>query len=160
MDITREEVASILGISAYANYGTEVSAQKLETARESKLWNYIEFHEERGNYFDSHGQPCILLNQRLVYLWRGAGFGELALMSDTARMSTCRANVDCILGTLNRKNFSNILRRSQKRKIQEQIQFLKGFSILRGLSSIKLQKISYLLEEKQLSRGVVVYEQG
>ena len=65
------------------------------------------------------------MNKKLVYLEVGAGFGELALMSDMKRMTTCRAKGVCLLGTLNRKNFSAILRRAQKRKIAKQIAILQ-----------------------------------
>ena len=101
-----------------------------------------------------------MVNRSLVYLEMGAGFGELALMSDTKRMTTCRANTKCTLGTLNRKNFSAILRRAQKKKMNAEISRLKQYKLFSELSQMKLQKILYLLEEKHLHRGAVVFQQG
>ena len=64
---------------------------------------------------------ALLHAQTFVFLENGAGFGELALMSDTKRMSTCKAEKPCTLGVINRQNFGSILKKAQKRRIQEQI---------------------------------------
>jgi len=48
----------------------------------------------------------------VCYLERGAGFGELALMSEIKRMASCYAKTACTLGALNRKNFGAILFRA------------------------------------------------
>ena len=89
---------------------------------------------------------------------RGAGFGELALMSDTVtRMTTCRANTKCSFGTLNRINFAAILRRAQIKKIAQQISMLKRFALFSQLSQLKMQKIFYLLQERDLTKGAIVY---
>lgn len=86
--------------------------------RKFDLWRYIEKHEYSENFVNYQGQICMLVNKNLVYLERGAGFGELALLSgDSKRMSTCRANTKCSLGTLSRRNFSTILRKAQKKRI-------------------------------------------
>ena len=54
-----------------------------------------------------------------MFLSRGAGFGELALLTGVKRMASVRAIVDSTLAILNRKNFSNVMRRASKRKIAE-----------------------------------------
>ena len=56
------------------------------------MWTYIKKREDKQSpqFFDFEGNSCILVNHSLVYLELGAGFGELALMSDnTKRMTTC-----------------------------------------------------------------------
>lgn len=100
------------------------------------------------------------MNQTLVFLSKGAGFGELALMSVTSRMSTCRAAELCTLGTLSRNDFSTILKKAQKRKIVERIRLFQNFPLLTDLSNLKLQKIIYLLEEINLIKGATVFSQG
>ena len=78
------------------------------------------------------------MNKSLVHLEKGAGFGELALMSNVKRMTTCRASQQMTLGTLNRKSFTIILHRAQKKKINHQIGALREYRLLSGLSWLKL----------------------
>ena len=64
------------------------------------------------------------------------------------------------LGTLNRKAFTIILHRAQKKKINYQISTLRQYRLCSDLSWLKLQKICYLLEEKNFSKGAVLFNQG
>ena len=119
MDITRDQVAYILGIEDDTSLDARKHAKPMSLLKKGTLAIYIQKHEDKEvpKFFDSEGNACLLINKSLVFLEKGAGFGELALLSDTDRMTTCRANTKCSLGTLCRKNFSIILRRAQKRKI-------------------------------------------
>ena len=75
-----------------------------------------------------------MVNKRLVFLNKGAGFGELALLSGVKRMASVRTIIDSTLAILNRKNFSTVMRRASKRKIVEQVSFLKKFPFFDQLS--------------------------
>ena len=94
MDITKEEVIQLLGMEPdKKTYDPYRDATPMTALRKYDLWRYIEKHEYSENFVNYQGQICMLVNQNLVYLERGAGFGELALLSgDTKRMSTCRAH--------------------------------------------------------------------
>lgn len=162
-DATKEQVAHFLGIEEDPSLDPIVHAKPLNLARTEALVAYIEVREaqEPEFYSNSDGVACLPVNRSLVFLQRGAGFGEMALLSDTVkRMTTCRADTHCCLGTLNRKNFSAILRRAQIRKISRQISILKQFALFATLSSLKMQKVFYLLEERKLIRGSKVFTQG
>ena len=81
-------------------------------------------------------------------------------MSEINRMATvCTAASPCILATLTRKNFSNVMRRAQKRKMASQVGFLKRFALFDNLSNMKLQKLFYLLKECNWPKGAVLYRQ-
>lgn len=69
----------------------------------------------------------ILVNKRLAFLGKGAGFGELALLSNVKRMASVRTIVDSCLAIMTRRDFSVVMRRAQKRKIADQVGFLKKF---------------------------------
>lgn len=74
---------------------------------------YVRRHEKGSTYRDSLGQPIFLINKHLVFLTAGAGFGELALMSDMKRMATVRTSCKTsFLCTLTKKNFANVMRRA------------------------------------------------
>ena len=49
-------------------------------------------------------------------------------------MASVRVVVDSTLAILNRKNFSTVMRRASKRKISEQVSFLKKFPFFDQLS--------------------------
>ena len=101
-----------------------------------------------------------MVNKRLVFLNMGAGFGELALLSGVKRMASVRTIVDSTLAILNRKNFSTVMRRASKRKIVEQVSFLKKFPFFDQLSQIKLQKLFYLLEKRTHTKNSTIFRQG
>ena len=122
MDITKKEVTNILGAQDNPEDPAKF-AKPLTKARRKKLHDYIEMHEKKESFVNSDGKVCLKVYHRIVNLEKGAGFGELALMSVSSRMSTCRAMTDCTLGTLNRNDFSTILKKAQKRKIYEKIRF-------------------------------------
>ena len=113
-DITKEKVAYFLGIEENPDLDPRVHAQPLTNMKQTALYSCIMVHEsqEPELFCNSNGQPCFPVNRSLVYLQQGAGFGELALMSDSVRITTCRADTFCSIGTLNRKNFAAILRRA------------------------------------------------
>ena len=94
--------------------------------------------EADGTFSNLEGESVILVNKRLVYLSKGAGFGELALMSSVKRMASVRVVVDSCLAILTRREFSIVMRRAQKRKIAEQVEFLKNFALFESLSFVRL----------------------
>ena len=70
------------------------------------LEGYVRRHDKDPGYRNPYGAPILLVNKHLVNLKAGAGFGELALMSDIKRMATVRTAVNpCTLAVLARKDF-------------------------------------------------------
>ena len=116
--------------------------------------------EAEGTFSNLEGESVILVNKRLVFLSKGAGFGELALMSSVKRMASVRTVVDSCLAILTRREFTIVMRRAQKRKIAEQVFFLQKFLFFESLSVIKLQKLFYLLEKRTHTRNHVLFKKG
>ena len=74
------------------------------------LQGYVRKHEKDPNFKNHNGEPVLLVNKHLINLHAGAGFGELALMSDINRMATVKTAVSpCVLATLTRKDFANVM---------------------------------------------------
>ena len=158
MDIAQEDVDEILGIN---NERHDVNfAAPLNEFRSGILQNYIKRREADGTFTNMEGESVILVNKRLVFLGKGAGFGELALMSSVKRMASVRTIVDSCLAILTRRDFSVVMRRAQKRKIADQVGFLKKFPFFQELSQIKLQKLFYLLEKRRHTKNSVIFKQG
>ena len=158
MDVSQEQVAYLLGIEDDLNKDPMKFAKPLDQLKKSNLSFYINSREYSQILFNEDGQPCISVNKDIVQLERGSGFGDMALMSDGVRMTTCIATTKCCLGTLNRKNFGIILRRASKRKIQQRIAMIKNFTIFSEMTNLKLQKIYYLLQEINLIKGAKIFE--
>ena len=115
-------MAFYLGIEDNPELDPIDHAKPLTSVKQTSLYNYILEHEaqEAELFSNSDGIPFLPVNRSLVFLQRGAGFGELALMSNTVRrMTTCRADTYCSLGTLSRPNFAAILKRASLRKISQ-----------------------------------------
>ena len=117
MDIHQDDVDVIMGIDDERN---DIEfATPMNEFRKGILQNYINRREAEGTFANLEGESVILVNKRLVFLSKGAGFGELALMSSVKRMASVRVVVDSCLAILTRREFSIVMRRAQKRKIAE-----------------------------------------
>lgn len=99
------------------------------------------------------------MNKNLISLKKGAGFGELALMSDEPRMASVKTLEKCVLATLTKNDFMKVIRRAQKRKMIQEVHFLKSFTLFQRLSNMKLQKLYYLLKLVELPKHSVLYKQ-
>ena len=118
MDITRNEIDDILGIlrdNCEGGSGQIINLPEwpINQHRQVMLQGYVRRHEKDPSFKNSYGEPVLLVNQHLINLQPGAGFGELALMSDINRMATVITSTSpCTLATLTRKDFSNVMRRA------------------------------------------------
>ena len=102
------------------------------------LAKYIRKHESSKQFRNSTGEPVFFVNKRLVVLEKGAGFGELALMSSVKRMASVVTATDSCFATLTRQEFLMVMRRSQKRKMENQLAFLQKFTFFKDMTNIKL----------------------
>ena len=101
-----------MGIDEKPGLDPRKFSKPMDNIKKVHLLQYIQEHEQDDSYFTSDGQPCLKLNRGLVFLERGAGFGEMALMSETLRMASCMATRKSLMGTIKRKDFSAILSRA------------------------------------------------
>lgn len=118
MDITKPEVFEILGTNELKRTNGKgkfaiVPEWPISERRQQLLCEYVKRHERDQQFRNLDGNPVIMVNKPLVNLQAGAGFGELALMSDIKRMATVRtATPSCILVTLTRRDFGAVMRRA------------------------------------------------
>lgn len=90
----------------------------------------------------------------------GDSFGELALMYNTPRAATCRAQTDCVLWTLDRVSFKVIIvsANMQKRELFES--FLKQVPILESLTEMEIMTLADSLVEEKYTDDQKVCSQG
>lgn len=118
MDVTRDEVDDMIGIlrdNGEGGTGKILSMPEwpINQQRQVMLQGYVRRHDKDPNFKNHNGEPTLLVNMHLINLHAGAGFGELALMSNINRMATvCTAVSPSVFLTLTRKDFSNVLRRA------------------------------------------------
>ena len=110
----------------------------LDDYRQGILKNYIQRREERNVFINANNESFILVRKPLVNLAKGAGFGELALMGFSKRMASVMTITESCIATLDRGSFTHVMRRAQKKKIAEQVSFLKKFPFYHDFSQIKL----------------------
>lgn len=90
----------------------------------------------------------------------GDSFGELALMYNTPRAATCRAQTDCVLWTLDRVSFKVIIVSAsmQKRELFES--FLKQVPILESLTEMEIMTLADSLVEEKYTDDQKICSQG
>lgn len=120
MDITRDQADDMLGI--IRNNAGQAATGKImywpkwpvSSPKQLALKIYVQLHEKDTKFRNSVGLPFLLVNQHLVNLREGAGFGELALIgSDSKRMaSVFTASPSVVLATLAKKDFLSVERRA------------------------------------------------
>ena len=108
MDITKDEVKAFLGLENDVDDAKK--ALQLNDFRQGELQNYIQRRDLQGTFTNIVGDSVILVNKRLVTLGKGAGFGELALMSSVKRMASVRTVTASKLAILTRKDFTAVMR--------------------------------------------------
>ena len=160
MDITKIAINQILGIDEGQSGRKGMTIIPLSNSRREILQDYIIDHELNPDYINSQGEAVLLVNKKLVELSTGSGFGELALLSDNKRMASIKTMERSSLATLTRAHFSTCLRKAQKRKMDQQVQFLLTFSLFKNLETLKmkLQRIFYLLEEQTHSKNNFIFK--
>ena len=102
MDITRIEVDEMLGIVRDEVDGHIMTLPEwpISSKKQLILQAYVRRHEKESSFKNSDGHPFLLVNKSLIFLKAGAGFGELALMSNLPRMASVKSATPCVLATL------------------------------------------------------------
>jgi len=108
---------------------------------------------------------AILVVQVGTPLGRGSSFGELALMYNTPRAATIRANEPCKLWFISRTLFRTIVTYFQLVRTAKYVKFLKGVRFgdktLAGmLSNNQLEQIAGALEQESYQKGEFIIRQG
>lgn len=90
----------------------------------------------------------------------GDAFGELAILYNTPRAATCRAQIDCKLWTLDRVSFKAIVVAAAMHKREMYQAFLQQVTILQSMSPLEIMTLADCLAEEKFADGDIICRQG
>ena len=90
----------------------------------------------------------------------GEAFGELALLYNCPRAATIKAKTSCILWSLDRDTFNNIVKESARMKRQKYETFLKSVEILSTMDEYEISVVSEALRRCVFREGEYIIRQG
>jgi cAMP-dependent protein kinase regulator len=105
-------------------------------------------------YVIASGEFDVFVNDKKVAV-RGKGtmFGELALMYNSPRAATVRANQDSVVWMIDRFTFRRIVTGLSVQKFDVYVKFLKNVQLLVPLADYERRKIAEALEEVSFAAG-------
>lgn len=102
-----------------------------------------------------HGAFSVIINNAVVgQLGDGQSFGELALLYDTNRQATIRAESPSVAFTLDRDTFRYIVAHSSDSRRVEVQRALSKVPLLSGLTSHQIAKLSDSVEIVKFEPGM------
>lgn len=116
-----------------------------------------------GDYFYvvEDGNFSVLINGSVVgQLGSGQSFGELALLYDTNRQATIRAEAKSVAFMLDRETFRYIIAHSSDNRRGEVARALSNVPLLSGLTQQQIAKISDSVEIVKFEAGEYVIRKG
>ena len=90
----------------------------------------------------------------------GEAFGELALLYNCPRAATIKAKTSCILWSLDRDTFNNIVKESARMKRQKYETFLKSVEILSTMDEYEISVVSEALRRCVFREGEYIIRRG
>ncbi|OMJ67846.1 hypothetical protein SteCoe_34895 [Stentor coeruleus] len=93
-------------------------------------------------------------------LKEGVGFGEFSLLHNQPRIASIQCLTKTEVATLTKENYLNIIGKAESKRMEDQIRFLKSFSIFKKWSKGNIMKISYFFKEKTYTRKTVIFHEG
>jgi putative peptide zinc metalloprotease protein len=128
---------------------------------------------DRGDRFYIVSNGSVEVEQRspqgvveiVNHLGRGEYFGQVALLNDSPRNSTCRATVPTDLLSLSRQDFDQLVKicfdlRDKVEKSIEKIRLLRQIPLFTDMDAQQLQLIAAHLTEENASPGATIIKQG
>ncbi|XP_049806715.1 cGMP-dependent protein kinase, isozyme 1-like isoform X1 [Schistocerca nitens] len=90
----------------------------------------------------------------------GTAFGEIAILYNTKRQASIKADEGASVWVLDRRIFKQIMMRTGLQKTEDNIKFLRTVPILEGLSERALAAISELVRVEFFAPNTVIVRQG
>ena len=90
----------------------------------------------------------------------GEAFGELALLYNAPRAATITAKVDCVLWSLDRPTFTNIVKDSAIKKRNAYEEFLKSVKIFSTVEPYELMKVMDAVKPVEFKAGAEMIKEG
>ena len=125
--------------------------------------NFIFKQGTIGNYFYilKSGSAELLVNHQLIkILKKGESFGELALLHDAPRSGSIKAISNCLLWTMERKNFRKIIEHINKITYEENLQFIDSVSVLSHMEQYQKTILCSHLVLEEFNQGRLIVKKG
>ena len=116
-----------------------------------------------GNYFYilKKGNAQLIINNKVVRVLKiGESFGELALLHDAPRSASVIAVTDCLLWTLERKNFRKIIDHITKINYEENLRFIDSIPILSHIEQYQKTILSSSLFKEEFEPKTIIVKKG
>ena len=116
-----------------------------------------------GNYYyilKSGLAQLYIDNKKIKILRSGESFGELALLHDAPRSGSIKTISDCLLWTLERKNFRKIIEHINKISYEENLQFIDSVSVLSYMEQYQKTILSSNLVLEEFNQGRLIVKKG
>lgn len=96
--------------------------------------------------------------KQVATLPAGSAFGEVALQTDQPRSATIKTMEVTHFATLDRADYSRVLKRFLEKQQQERTEFLCRVSLFADWTVEERSKVSFLLQHKTFKKNEVVYQ--
>ena len=116
-----------------------------------------------GNYFYilKKGIAQLTINNKVVRVIKiGESFGELALLHDAPRSGTVVTVTDCLLWTLERRNFRKIIEHITKINYEENLRFIDSIPILSHIEQYQKTILSSSLFKEEFQPNTIIVKKG
>lgn len=101
------------------------------------------------------------MNKQVTVLQEGAEFGELALNADQdKRQASVVAKQPCLLAFVERSDYRKVLKKAVQKENTVKMQFLKANRIFEEVSTGRLQKMAYQMQQMKFVKGQTLYREG
>lgn len=117
-------------------------------------------------FYSDEINVTLWIYKEVAILKKGQSFGELALITFKPRAATiqCLGDEDednsTDLAVMSKATYEKMMGKAIKRKLRDQVDFLKQFRILNHLNEAALQRLIYYLKEIKTERGKIIYRHG
>jgi len=158
----RDALAQSYIFSSLGESETITLIESMEILEVSRGENIITQGQE-GDYFYiiEKGTFTVLVNgKNVAQLGEGKSFGELALLYNSPRQATIRAETAATLYSLDRDTFRFTLAQSSATKMREVKQALAKVPILSGLTDDQLEKLTDTVEIVPYNAGDAIIRKG
>ena len=107
------------------------------------------------------GSASVLINDlKVAPLLAGRAFGDLALLTSSARTATVKAHTVCKLHTLDRLSLRRFLSKHEAIQLEEKMTFLENVKLFDKFNSSTLERIAEVMVLQSVPAGHTIFKKG